>query len=292
VADYEGFKKYGFLRQQGTNTFALRLRTIAGDITAEQVRRIAELAEKYAGGQLHITTRQGIEIPGINIEDIPKIRAEVEKLGLKIGGLGNKVRSVVSCQGSERCRHGITPCKVLAGNLDRRFFGREAGMKVKIAVSGCPNSCTRPVENDIGVMGVVEPVHDDEACLGCGYCPGICSGRAIEMYENLAVRDTSRCLGCGKCIEGCPNEAWLKKSVGYHVFVGGKAGLYPKQGVRIVSYLSGEEVPGFIEAILSAAQKLMEPGERIGGIVERIGPGVFSEKVYEIYQALRNTGAA
>ena len=67
--DYGTLKKGGFMRQKQKNNFSLRLAVVGGYLTAENLTKIAEVAEKYGDGHVHLTSRQGVEIPFINTSE-------------------------------------------------------------------------------------------------------------------------------------------------------------------------------------------------------------------------------
>ena len=66
AADYAALKKGGFMRQKQKNCFSMRLKVVGGQVTAGQLAAVAEIAEKYGHGYVHLTSRQGIEIPFID----------------------------------------------------------------------------------------------------------------------------------------------------------------------------------------------------------------------------------
>ena len=61
--DYAALKKGGFMRQKQKGFFSLRIQVVGGNLTAENIKTVAEVAEKYGKGYVHMTSRQGIEIP-------------------------------------------------------------------------------------------------------------------------------------------------------------------------------------------------------------------------------------
>ena len=79
AVDYATLKKGGFMRQKQKNNFSLRLAVVGGNLTAKQLAKIAEVAEKYGDGHVHLTSRQGVEIPFIKLEQIDEVKAELEK---------------------------------------------------------------------------------------------------------------------------------------------------------------------------------------------------------------------
>ncbi|MBR1442414.1 MAG: coenzyme F420 hydrogenase, partial [Firmicutes bacterium] len=73
--DYATLKKGGFMRQKQKNNFSLRLKVVGGHLDAKQLYKIAEVSEKYGEGYVHITSRQGVEIPFIKLDDIDSVKA-------------------------------------------------------------------------------------------------------------------------------------------------------------------------------------------------------------------------
>ena len=104
--DYAALKKGGFMRQKQKGYFSLRLQTVGGNLTAENIKTVAEVAEKYGKGYIHMTSRQGIEIPFINFKDIEEVRSKLADGGVNPGVCGPRVRTITACQGREICPSG------------------------------------------------------------------------------------------------------------------------------------------------------------------------------------------
>ena len=83
--DYAPLKKGGFMRQKQKGCFSLRIAVVGGNLTAENIKTVAEVAEKYGHGYVHMTSRQGIEIPFIKVEDINVVKEELAKGGVGTG---------------------------------------------------------------------------------------------------------------------------------------------------------------------------------------------------------------
>jgi dissimilatory sulfite reductase (desulfoviridin) alpha/beta subunit len=133
--------------------FSARLMVIGGLVTEEQLREVAKLALRYGDGTVHLTTRQGIEIPHIPYEKLHLFRRAVEKSSLQSARSGKCVRAVVACPGTY-CKFGSIDTQGLAVDIYERFGERKnLPHKFKIAVSGCRHCCSKPHENDLGVMG-------------------------------------------------------------------------------------------------------------------------------------------
>lgn len=165
ILDYEDLKKRGFLRQRQEGLFVLRARMSAGIYQKEHLRALAGIAEKYGMGSLHATTRQGLEVPFIKFEDIPAVERALEEAGINRGASGARMRTIVSCPGNNWCRAGLVDTFTLCNRIERDLgikCGLELPHKFKIAVSGCPNACTRPQHSDIGVHGQVDTSSPDK----------------------------------------------------------------------------------------------------------------------------------
>ena len=149
--DYAALKKGGFMRQKQKGFFSLRIQVVGGNLTAENIKTVAEVAEKYGKGYVHMTSRQGIEIPFVNFEDIEEVKAELAKGGVKPGVCGPRVRTVTACQGNAVCPSGNINSYDIAVKLNERYFGRELPHKFKFGVTGCQNNCLKAEENDVGI---------------------------------------------------------------------------------------------------------------------------------------------
>ena len=270
--DLEELKRVGIIAQNQKDTFLIRLRTIGGDLTADELHIIAGVAQKYGRGEVHLTTRQAVEIPYINVDDLEAARDELEQSGIVLGVCGPRGRGIVACPGSAVCTSAIIETKALAAELDSQYFRQQAPHKFKIGVSGCPNSCSKPIENDVGVMGGVVPVWDEKSCISCRLCVTICPVKAIEKKDLEFVLDTDKCIYCGICIKNCPTSAWTATKTGYTLFLGGTLGKKPRLGTRAKSLI--ETKAELLKHIESAFKFYLAHGnknERFGHTLDRIG---------------------
>lgn len=157
--DYEILKKRGFLPQKQEGFFLLRTRSRAGNYTAGQLAALIGISEKYGRGILHATTRQGFEIPFIKYEDIERVEKEIETAGIYTGASGPRVRAVTCCPGVSWCRRALVDTAEIFNKIEKELnirCGMELPHKLKIAISGCPNKCTRAETSDIGIHGAVD----------------------------------------------------------------------------------------------------------------------------------------
>ncbi|MBU4376594.1 MAG: hypothetical protein KKD29_03855 [Candidatus Omnitrophica bacterium] len=167
--DYDALKKRGFLRQKQDGFFVLRTRSVAGIYKAEHIAKINELTQKYARGFVHATVRQGIEVPFIKFEDIPEVEAELASAGIALGTSGPRLRATTVCPGNNWCRQGLVNTFSLAERIEKELgiaCGMDLPHKFKIAISGCPNACTRPQVSEIGIHGQAGP---STSGVGIGY---------------------------------------------------------------------------------------------------------------------------
>ena len=124
AVDYGTLKKGGFMRQKQKNNFSLRIAVVGGTLTAENLKKIAEVAEEHGEGYVHLTSRQGVEIPFIKLEDIDVVKEELAEGGCKPGVCGPRVRTVTACQGNAVCPSGNIDTQDIAKKLDERHSYR------------------------------------------------------------------------------------------------------------------------------------------------------------------------
>src|SRR5919201_4046006 len=121
---------------QKDGTFSVVPRIRGGVTSAAELRRIADVADKYHVPMVKITGSQRIDLLGIKKEDLPRVWAD---LGMPSGYAYTKaLRTVKTCVGSEFCRYGTNDSTGLGVALEKRYQGFEFPAKVKLGVSGCP----------------------------------------------------------------------------------------------------------------------------------------------------------
>ncbi len=280
VIDYGALKKGGFMRQKQKGKFSLRLGVVGGHLDAKGLETVAKVAEKYGQGYIHMTSRQGIEIPFIDFKDIEKGKAELAEGGVRPGVCGPRVRTVTACQGSEICPSGCIDSYGIAVELDKRYFGRELPHKFKFGVTGCQNNCLKSEENDVGIKGgmVVECVQDE--CIKCGVCEKACRENAIEFSEEKGVSlIKDKCTFCGRCVKSCPTGAWKGES-GYIVSFGGLFGNKIYTGEQIVPIITDKDTLFRVtDAAIDWFEKNAKPSERFRFTLQRVGEEGFRKEI-------------
>lgn len=136
---------------QKDGTFSVIPRIRGGVTSPDELRRIADAAEKYQVKMVKITGSQRIDLLGVKKSDLPGIWAD---LGMPSGQAYTKgVRMVKTCVGTEFCRFGVQDSTNTGIELERRFENLFTPHKLKMAVVGCPRNCAEATVKDIGLIG-------------------------------------------------------------------------------------------------------------------------------------------
>jgi len=137
---------------QKDGTYSVIPRMWGGLTNVSELRRIADVAEKYNVPTVKVTGGQRIDLLGIKKEDLPAVWQD---LGMPSGhAYGKSIRTVKTCVGAEHCRFGTQLSMNMGVELEHMLFGMYAPHKVKLAVSGCPRNCAEAGIKDVGVIGV------------------------------------------------------------------------------------------------------------------------------------------
>ena len=162
---------------------------LRGRITAHQMHSAADLAERYAGGELRATGMQNllvVNVPTIHVDSLAK---ELDAIGLRAGG-SSFSRGTVACSGTEFCKLAITETKSfsrwLVEELEERLPGFD--QHLKLHVTGCPNSCGQHWIADVGIEGKKIKVND--RFVDAYY---FCVGGALGLHQATARPVGYRC---------------------------------------------------------------------------------------------------
>jgi dissimilatory sulfite reductase (desulfoviridin) alpha/beta subunit len=282
--NYAELKKGGFMKQKQKGFGSLRLKVVGGNLTAENIRTVSEVAEKYGKGYVHMTSRQGIEIPFIKAEQLAEVKEALLKGGVEAGVCGPRVRTVTACQGSEICPSGCIDTYTLAQELDARYFGRELPHKFKFGVTGCKNNCLKAEENDVGIKGGMEVSYAEDKCIGCGVCVKACRDGALTMEGNKVVFDKAKCTNCARCVKSCPVDAW-EGTPGYIVSFGGTFGNFIYKGDELVPIITDKDTLFRVtDAAIEYFEENAKPSERFRKTIERLGEDSLKERVLAAYE--------
>ena len=283
--DYIALKKGGFMHQKQKDNFSLRLQVVGGHLSAAELKTISEVADTYGDGFVHLTSRQGVEIPFIKKDDIEAVKEELKKGGLQPGACGASVRTVTACQGNRICKSGNIDTYEIASTLNKRYYGLDLPHKFKIGVTGCQNNCLKAEENDLGIKGgqIVQWIPD--ACIQCGACVKVCRFKALTMTDGKIVVDQNSCSHCGRCSKSCPTNAWNTKTV-YLVSFGGTFGNHIFKGFTpIPPVRNKDQLIKVADAAIDFFRAHGIAKERLVFTIDRVGKESFIKKIEEAYQS-------
>ena len=282
--DIKRVKGQGFLNNKGTDCFNARILTTNGNVSTEQIRAIAEAADRFGCGRVQFTSRMTVELPGIPYDKIAEFQAFLGEHGLYTGGTGPKVRPVVSCKGTT-CQYGLIDTFSLSEKIHEKFYIGYHGValphKFKIAVGGCPNNCVKPELNDLSVIGQRYPTVDLEKCRGCKKCQveAACPIKIAKVTDGKIFIDPAQCNHCGRCRGKCLFDA-ITYTDGYKVSIGGRWGKKTATAQPLGKvFTTEEEVLDMVEKVICFFRDEGISGERFADTISRLGFDYVEEKL-------------
>lgn len=279
-------KNMGFIQNKGTDKFNCNVITRSGLITAEDLEVITQIAFEYGDGKVAIMGGSTVEIIGIPYRHIAAVIECCRENGIEIGGMGAKVRPVVSCQG-DMCRFGIVEnAQKMAEKIQGLFYHRlqneELPNKFEIAISFCPSDCSGANTYDVGIVGISIPRLELNHCKGCGKCSveRFCPTGAAKVADGVLKIQQKECDYCGLCVNRCPFGTVKESMKAFRVYIGGNRGKLMRKGYSFSKLIVTEE------AMLSVIDRLIyiyktegEPGEWFSDTVDRLGAQRIEERV-------------
>ena len=267
---------------------ALRVRVPGGLINPECLMIVSEISSKYGDGQIHMTTRQGFEILGIDMEDMPKVNEMaqplIDKLGINQNEKGTGydaagTRNISACIGNKICPKAQYNTTNLAKRIEKIVFPHD--LHFKIALTGCPNDCIKARMHDFGIIGTCLPEYEMDRCVTCEACVKKCkkiSVNALRVENNKIVRDENKCIGCGECVLNCPMSAWTRSPKKYYkLMIMGRTGKKnPRLAEDWLRWVDEDSIVKIIENTYDyvteyIAKDAPNGKEHIGYIVDRTG---------------------
>ena len=137
---------------QKDGSYSVIPRMWGGETSASELRRIADVVDKYQIRTVKVTGGQRIDLLGVQKADLPAVWRDLD---MPSGhAYAKALRTVKTCVGSEWCRFGTQDSTAMGKRLERELWRMYAPHKVKLAVSGCPRNCAESGIKDVGVIGV------------------------------------------------------------------------------------------------------------------------------------------
>jgi nitrite reductase (NADH) large subunit len=159
--DYRDDKQSRFINErvhaniQKDGTYSVVPRMWGGVTTPNELRAIADVADKFAIPTVKVTGGQRIDLLGVKKDDLPAVWADLNAAGMVSGHAYAKgLRTVKTCVGTDWCRFGTQDSTGLGIRLEKFMWGSWTPAKVKMGVSGCPRNCAEATCKDVGVICV------------------------------------------------------------------------------------------------------------------------------------------
>lgn len=164
-------RKHANIQKDGT--FSVVPRMWGGITTPDELRAIADAADKFAVPTVKVTGGQRIDLLGVKGEDLPAIWDDLNKAGMVSGHAYSKgLRTVKTCVGTDHCRFGTQDSTGLGIKLEKTLWGSWTPHKLKLGVSGCPRNCAEATCKDIGIV-----------CVDSGYQISIGGAAGMDVRE-------------------------------------------------------------------------------------------------------------
>jgi sulfite reductase (ferredoxin) len=180
----------GVRRQKQSGLVSVGASVLRGRITADQMQAVADLADRFANGELRTTAMQNLVIVNVPEEQAPELVWELKSIELPVHALPFW-RGAVACSGTEFCKLAITETKAfsrwLVEELEERLPGFD--QQLKLHVTGCPNSCGQHWIADIGIEG--KKIKVGESMEDAYY---FCVGGMLGAHASIARPVGYRCL--------------------------------------------------------------------------------------------------
>ncbi len=281
-------KKNAFRVTKERGYTASRIRVPGGHLPVKYLPLLQEVADKYGNGTVHMTARQGFEIPHIKFEDMDVVNTLIQPIiaGLNInqdpngkGYTAAGTRNIVACVGNRVCPFACYDTTAFAGRIEKVVFPHD--LHFKIALTGCPNDCAKVRMHDFGISGMTLPQYDKERCVNCGACVKACKKKSVAALKEVnykVERNHEKCIGCGECVINCPTAAWTRSQQKYYrLAIMGRTGKRnPRLAEDFIKWVDEASITKIIENTYEYVTKYIDPAapggkEHIGYIVDRTG---------------------
>ena len=213
---------------------------------------------------------------------------ELKQSFLSKGGMEKEIKGfeVTNCFGGAGCPNTANSGTLLAKDIEKIFEKEDILSFLKqsvkgdlkfhhefrVALSDCPNACSRPQIVDIGIIGAVLPGIFDEACTLCHACVEVCGENAITLDEEKEkpLIDYTQCLMCAKCIKACPTGTIGEKEKGFRVMLGGRLGRHPRLAMEVPGIHTQKEVMRIVQKCLKFYKDNSKNGQRFSHILSSV----------------------
>jgi sulfite reductase beta subunit-like hemoprotein len=188
-------KTQGVCAQRQVGVFMLRIRVPGGKATPAQIRCVADLAEKHGHGSVHVTTRGGLELHHVRIDDVPAIWQQLRAVGLTTKGTcGDTIRNVIACAHAGTYAGEVLPLAPFVGLLHEHIVeisdATNISRKMNVAIACSPHCDDHVATSDFGFVATPDPSGGRPTFTvwgagGLGATPRL----AVELRRGLAQSD-------------------------------------------------------------------------------------------------------
>jgi sulfite reductase (ferredoxin) len=288
AARFQAFRvPQGVYEQREAGTYMLRARLVAGVLTPEQMRVAAGVAARYGNGQLHLTSRQDLQVHGVGVANIHAAVVELTRAGLATkGGGGNTVRNIAACYLAGACPEEVFDVAPYVARQTETLLEDGASFqlprKYKIAYSGCGKDCAGATVNDLGFVSKIrEERRGFSVWVGGGMGSNSRVGKLLEEFvpaeDALRVAEAVKRVFDQKGNRRDRHRArirYLVEELGFEEF----ARLYREELAKLPAAEAWQPEATASEGVtveLSPELGVMDAGqmEKLAAVVERYGEG-------------------
>jgi sulfite reductase (ferredoxin) len=179
-------------QRQGGHNQMVRVKFPYGNVNAEQLDLLADVADRYSRGWGHFTTRQNVQFHFVQLERVPDLLRDLASVGLTTReACGDTVRNVMGCHLAGACPYEVLDISPWAEATFRYFlhhpYAQRLPRKFKINFSGCVTDCGQAMFNDVGVVAVNRPRSD--GTLEPGFRVFIAGGLGANPHPAQALEE-------------------------------------------------------------------------------------------------------
>jgi sulfite reductase (NADPH) hemoprotein beta-component len=171
-----------------------------GDVTADQMDAIADLADRYSFGEIRVGHEQNLALPHVAQRDLPAVWRALDAIGVAIPNV-NLITDIIACPGLDYCSLANARSIPIAQEITRRFrnldLARDLG-RLHVNISGCINACGHHHVGHIGILGVEKNGEefyqitlggkaDENATLGTLIGPAVPYAQVADLVEDIAA---------------------------------------------------------------------------------------------------------
>ncbi|MGC8203650.1 nitrite reductase large subunit NirB [Aliiroseovarius sp. PTFE2010] len=166
---------------QKDGTYSVMPRMWGGITSPDELRAIADAADKYDVPTVKVTGGMRIDLLGVKKEDLPAIWYDLNQAGMVSGHAYSKgLRTVKTCVGTDHCRFGTQDSTGLGIKLEKKLWGSWTPHKVKLGVSGCPRNCAEATCKDVGII-----------CVDSGFQVSVAGAAGMDVKETERLHDAA-----------------------------------------------------------------------------------------------------